>query len=125
MRIPFLSRPRTPVTERRRQRRLQPHGDSYARIDGRDFAIRNWSEDGVLVAPYAGALVPGQRATLSVVIRDWHDPDGTLRLENLAVTIMRLDGFGLAARFRNIERYKAAALKDHYARKCRSAPRVR
>jgi hypothetical protein len=123
MRIPVLSRPRTPVTERRRQRRLRPNGDSYARIDSRDFAIRNWSEDGVLVAPYAGSLVPGQRATLSVVIRDWHDSDGTLRLENLAVTILRLDGLGLAARFRNIERYKAAALKDHYARKVRSALR--
>lgn len=125
MRIPFLSRPGTPVTERRRQRRLQPQGDSYARIDGRDHAIRNWSEDGLLIAPYVGALVPGQRATLSVVIRDWHDPDGTLRLENLAVTVLRIDGYGLAARFRKLERYKAAALRDHYARKRRSADRDR
>ncbi len=74
MRIPFLSRPRTLATERRRQRRLRPHGDSYARIDGRDFAIRNWSEEGVLLTPYVGPLVQGQRAVLSVVIRDWHDP---------------------------------------------------
>lgn len=120
MRIPFLSRPRTPVTDRRRQRRLLPHGDSYARIDGRDHPLRNWSEDGLLIAPYAGALVPGQRAVLSVVIRDWHDPDGALRLENLAVTILRIDGFGLAVRFRNIERYKSSALKEHYVRKSRS-----
>lgn len=121
MRIPFLSRPRTPVVERRRQPRLQPHGDSYARIHGRDFAIRNWSDDGLLVAPYAGALVPGRRATLSVVIRDWHDPDGTLSLDNLAVTVLRIDGHGLAARFRQLERYKSSALREHYTRKHRSA----
>lgn len=125
MRIPFLSRPCTPVTDRRRQRRLQPQGDSYARIDGRDFAIRNWSEDGLLISPYVGALVPGQRATLSVVIRDWHDPDGPLGLAGLAVTVLRIDGTGMAVRFRGLERYKAAELKDHYARKCRSNSRDR
>ena len=86
MRIPFLTRPRTGAGNRRRQRRLEPRGDSYARIDGRDHPIRNWSEDGLLVAPYAGGLVAGQRATLSVVISDWHDPHGVLRLDGLAVT---------------------------------------
>lgn len=122
MRIPFLSRPRTPVTDRRRQRRLEPHGDSYVRIDGRDHPLRNWSEDGLLVSPYAGSLVAGQRATLSVVISDWHDPDGVLRLDGLAVTVLRIDRFGLAARFRRLEPYKSAALKQHYARKHRSKP---
>lgn len=122
MRIPFLSRPRTPVTDRRRQPRLEPLGDSYVRIDGRDHPLRNWSEDGLLVSPYVGALVPGQRATLAVVIRDWHDPDGSLRLDGLAVVVLRIDRFGLAARFRSLERYKAAALRQHYARKRRSAP---
>ncbi len=125
MRIPFLSRPRTPVVERRRQLRLRPHGDSYARIDGRDHPIRNWSEDGLLIAPYVGSLVPGQRATLAVVIRDWHDPDGSLSLENLAVTILRIDGLGMAVRFRGLERYKAGALRDHYLRKSRSPQRGR
>ena len=120
MRIPFLSRPRTSPTDRRRQRRLAPHGDSYVRIDGRDHPLKNWSEDGVLVAPYVGALVPGQRAVLAVVIRDWHDPDGVLRLDKLMVTVLRIDRFGLAARFRKVERYKAVALKEHYARKRRS-----
>lgn len=122
MRIPFLSRPRTPVTERRRQPRLEPQGDSYVRIDGRDHPVRNWSEDGLLLSPYVGGLVPGQRATLSVVIRDWHDPDGVLRLDNLAAVVLRIDRFGLALRFRSLERYKAAALKQHYVRKCRSSP---
>ena len=120
MRIPFLSRPRTSEIDRRRQRRLAPHGDSYVRIDGRDHPLKNWSEDGLLVEPYVGALVPGQRAVLSVVIRDWHDRDGTLRLDKIAVTVLRIDRFGLAARFRKVERYKAAALKEHYARKRRS-----
>ena len=120
MRIPFLSRPRTTITDRRRQRRLEPHGDSYVRIDGRDHPLRNWSEDGLLVSPYTGSLVAGQRATLSVVISDWHDPDGVLRLDGLAVTVLRIDRFGLAARFRRLEPYKAAALKQHYARKHRS-----
>ena len=120
MRIPFLSRPHTPVGNRRRQRRLEPRGDSYARIDGRDHPIRNWSEDGLLVAPYAGGLVAGQRATLSVVISYWHDPHGVLRLDGLAVTVLRLDRYGLAVRFRRLERYKAAALKLHYDRKHRS-----
>lgn len=121
MRIPFLSRPRTPVTERRRQRRIEPQGDSYVRVDGRDHPLKNWSEEGLLIQPYVGGLVPGQRATLSMVIRDWHDPDGMLRLDNLAVTVLRIDRFGLAARFRSLERYKSAALKEHYARKNRSA----
>lgn len=121
MRIPFLSRPRTSALDRRRQSRLRPHGDSYVRIDGRDHPLRNWSEDGLLVYPFVGALVPGQRATLSVVIRDWHDPDGTLRLDNLPVTVLRIDRFGLAARFRKLERYKAVSLKEHYDRKRRSA----
>ncbi len=120
MRIPFLSRPRTPISNRRRQRRLEPHGDSYARIDGRDHPIRNWSEDGLLVSPYAGGLVAGQRATLSIVISDWHDPDGALRIDGLAVTVLRIDRYGLAVRFRRLERYKSAALKLHYARKHRS-----
>ena len=121
MRIPFLSRPRTPVTDRRRQPRLEPHGDSYARIGGSDHPLRNWSEDGLLVSPYVGGLAPGQRATLSVVIRDWHDPDGVLRLDRLAVVVLRIDRFGLAVRFRSLERYKAAAIAQHYARKVRSA----
>lgn len=120
MRILFLSRPLTPASERRRQRRLEPHGDSYARIDGRDHPIRNWSEEGLLLSPYIGSLVPGQRATLSVVIRDWHDPDGVLRLDGLAIVVLRIDRFGLAARFRQLQRYKAIALKQHYARKHRS-----
>lgn len=121
MRIPFLSRPATSVTDRRRQPRLEPHGDSYARIDGRDHPLRNWSEDGLLVSRYVGGLVPGQRATLSVVIQDWHDPDGSLRLDGLAVVVLRIDRFGLAVRFRSLERYKSAALRQHYARKRRSA----
>lgn len=121
MRIPFLSRPATPAIERRRQRRLVPHGDSYVRVEGRDHPLRNLSEDGLLIAPYVGGLVPGQRALLSMVIRDWHDPDGVLRLDNLAVVVLRIDRHGLAARFRALERYKAAALRQHYDRKRRSS----
>lgn len=75
----------------------------------------------MLLSPYIGTLVPGQRAMLSVVISDWHDPDGSLRLENLAVMVLRIDRFGLAARFRKIERYKSAALKNHYTRKSRNS----
>lgn len=121
MRIPFLSRPLTTELDRRRQRRLMPHGDSYVRIDGRDHPLKNWSEGGVLVVPYVGPLVPGQRAVLSVVISDWHDRDGVLRLDKMPVVVLRIDRFGLAVRFRNVERYKAAALKEHYARKSRIA----
>ena len=55
-----------------------------------------------------------------MVISDWHDPHGVLRLDGLAVTVLRLDRYGLAVRFRRLERYKAAALKLHYDRKHRS-----
>ena len=122
MRIPFLSRPQTPAVERRRQPRLKVRGDSYARIDGRDVAVLNWSEDGFLAGPYAGGLIPGQRASVRLVVRDFHDREGTLDV-SLTVVVKRIDSRGLAARFYQPERYKRLMLKDFYSRKAGAAGR--
>lgn len=118
MKIPFLSRPRTPEVERRRQPRLRVRGDSFVRIEGRDVALINWSEDGFLAGPYAGGLIPGQKATVRMVVQDYHDKDGKLDLE-LASVIKRIDGRGIAGRFLAPERYKRLALQAYYAAKLR------
>ena len=117
MRLPFLSRSDAPVIERRRQIRLRIRGDSYVRIDGRDVPLINWSEGGFLAGPYAGALVPGQKAVVRIVVRDYHDRIGTLDLE-LAVMIKRVSREGIAARITAPERYKRQALQSYYAAKC-------
>lgn len=121
MKIPFLSRPTTPLTERRRQQRVRTHGDSYVRVEGRDVPLRNWSEEGFLAGPYSGGLAVGQRAKLRIVIQDFHDRDGPLVLD-VSVVIKRIDRTGLAARFQGLERYKSAALKEFYALK--GGPRI-
>lgn len=122
MRIPFLSRPETPAVERRRQRRISVRGDSYARVDGRDIPLVNWSEEGFLAGPYSGGLIPGQRANVRLVVRDYHDRDGMLDLL-LTVVIKRIDGHGVAARIHRPERYKRLMLKDFYALKLASGRR--
>lgn len=116
MRLPFLSRPSTPAVERRRQPRLRARGDSFVRIEGRDVALINWSEEGFLAGPYAGGLIAGQKAMMRIVVRDFHDRAGKLDLE-LAAVIKRIDGRGIAGRFYAPERYKQLALKDYYAKK--------
>ncbi len=120
MRIPFLSRPQTPAVERRRQTRIPVRGDSYVRVEGRDLALLNWSEDGFLAGPYAGGLIPGQRATAHLVVRDYHDRDGGLEVA-VTVVVKRIDSRGLAARFYQPERYKRLLLKDFYRRKSSAA----
>lgn len=116
MKIPFLSRPKTPDVERRRQFRLRPRGDSFVRIDGRDVPLLNWSEEGFLAGPYAGALIAGQKAVVRIVVRDYHDRTGTLDLE-LPVVIKRIGRPGIAGRFAAPERYKRQALQSYYAAK--------
>ncbi|WP_420562419.1 hypothetical protein [Thalassobaculum sp.] len=116
MKIPFLSRPKTPVVERRRQVRLRTRGDSYVRLEGRDVPLINWSEEGFLAGPYSGGLIAGQKAVARIVVRDYHDRTGTLDLE-LAVVIKRVGGPGIAARFFSPERYKRQALQTYYAAK--------
>lgn len=116
MRLPFLSRPKTPAVERRRQLRLRTRGDSYVRIDGRDVPLINWSEEGFLAGPYAGGLIAGQKAMVRIVVRDYHDRTGTLDL-NLPVVVKRVGRPGLAARFSTPERYKRQALQSYYAAK--------
>lgn len=116
MRLPFLSRPRTPEIERRRQPRLRARGDSFVRIESRDVALINWSEDGFLAGPYAGGLIAGQKAAVRIVVHDFHDRSGKLDLE-LTVVINRIDGRGIAGRFYSPDRYKRLALKDYYTKK--------
>jgi len=122
MKLPFLSRPRTPTVERRRQPRLRVRGDSFVRIEGRDVPLINWSEDGFLASPYSGGLIAGQRAAVRLVVRDYHDRTGMLDIE-LTVVIKRIDGRGIAARFYSPDRYKRQALKTFYAAKRAEASR--
>ncbi|MDF1791395.1 MAG: hypothetical protein P1U88_05760 [Thalassobaculaceae bacterium] len=116
MRLPFLSRPTTPPVERRRQPRLRARGDSFVRIESRDVALINWSEEGFLAGPYAGGLIAGQKAAVRIVVHDFHDRSGKLDLE-LTVVIKRIDGRGIAARFYSPDRYKRNTLQTYYAAK--------
>lgn len=86
------------------------------RIDGRDVPLINWSEEGFLAGPYAGSLIAGQKATVRIVVRYYHDRTGTLDLE-LKVLIKRVSSPGIAARFQAPERYKLQALQAYYAAK--------
>ncbi|MCR9071969.1 MAG: hypothetical protein NXI18_09640 [Alphaproteobacteria bacterium] len=76
----------------------------------------NWSEDGFLAGPYSGGLIAGQKATIRIVVHDFHDKAGKLDLE-LKVVIKRIDGRGIAGRFYSPERYKRHAIQEFYAAK--------
>lgn len=95
---------------------LRPRGDSYVRIDGRDFPLRAWSPTGFLISPYNGGLVAGQIARISFVVHDYHDRDGALRVDD-QVRVDSIDEAGLRARWWHLPERKKVEIVAYFARK--------
>jgi hypothetical protein len=95
---------------------LRPRGDSYVRIDGTDYAIRTWGPSGFLVAPYSGALAAGQIARVRFVLREFHDNDGELRIDD-QVLIESIDNAGLRARWWHLPTRKSLEIAGVFSRK--------
>lgn len=92
---------------------LRPRGDAYVRIANHDYALRAWSRTGFLAAPFDGDLVPGQKARATLVVRDFHDKDGGLTLTD-EVTVQRIDGHGLMAKWRPLSPRKRALVDEYH-----------
>lgn len=99
---------------------LKPRGDSYVRIDGTDYGVRAWNPTGFLVAPYSGALAVGQIARVRFVLRDFHDPEGDLRLDD-QIRIESIGEAGLRARWWYLPARKKAEIVDYFNRKAIAA----
>ena len=95
---------------------LRARGDSYVRIDGTDYGIRVWGPSCFLIAPYAGALVVGQIARVRFVLRDFHDCDGELRIDD-QVRIESIGEAGLRARWWHLPARKKARITESFSRK--------
>jgi hypothetical protein len=95
---------------------LRPRGDSYVRIDGRDYTLRAWSPGGFSISPYSGGLVAGQIATVRFVVHDYHDRDGALRVED-RVRIESIDEAGLRARWWHLSERKKVEIAKYFALK--------
>jgi len=95
---------------------LRPRGDSYVRIDGRDYPLRAWSPSGFLISPYNGSLVAGQIDKVGCVVHDYHDRDGALRIED-QVRVESIDEVGLRARWWHLPERKRAEIEAYFARK--------
>jgi hypothetical protein len=95
---------------------LRPKGDCYVRMDGADHGIRSWNSEGSLTTPYSGGLIAGQLARVTLVLRDFMDPDGDLRVDD-QVVIERIDSQGLRARWWRLPSRKKIEIADYFARK--------
>ena len=95
---------------------LRPRGDSYVRIDGRDYALQAWTPSGFLIRPYNGGLVAGQLARVGFVVHEYHDREGALRIEH-QVRIESIDEAGLRGRWWHLPERKKAELVQYFARK--------
>lgn len=95
---------------------IRARGDSYVRIDGRDYQLYSWSISGFTLAPYVGPLIRKQRAKVSLTVHDYHDPDGILRIDGEIVVWDQAQGF-LRARWNGLTKYKASALERFYSLK--------
>lgn len=95
---------------------LQPRGDSYVRIDRRDYPLKSWSPAGFTLAPYNGALIQRQKARVSMLVQDIHDPDGPLAIDGEVIVDLVGNGI-LAARWTGLPKYKLAALAQYFTGK--------
>jgi hypothetical protein len=95
---------------------LRPRGDSYVRIDGTDHGIRAWNPAGFHIAPYSGALAVGQIARVRFVLRDFHDAEGDLRIDD-QIRVESIDETGLRARWWHLPARKKTAISDCFTAK--------
>ncbi|MEO9904179.1 MULTISPECIES: hypothetical protein [Alphaproteobacteria] len=95
---------------------LRPRGDSYVRIDRRDYPLRCWSPAGFTLAPYNGSLIERQKARVRMLVRDIHDPDGSLEVSG-EIIVDSVGGGFLTARWTGLPKYKLAALAEYFSGK--------
>lgn len=95
---------------------IRPRGDSYVRIGRSDYPVNCWSPTGFTLAPYTGSLIRRQKARVSMLVRDIHDPDGPLTVDGEVIVDVAEDGI-LSARWVGLPKYKLAAMTDYYAGK--------
>jgi hypothetical protein len=95
---------------------LRPRGDSYVRIDRRDYPLQCWSPAGFTLSPYNGSLIQRQKARVSMLVRDIHDPDGPLEIDGEVIVDIVGNGI-LAARWTGLPKYKLAALAQYFTGK--------
>ena len=95
---------------------IRPRGDSYVRIGRSDYPVNCWSPTGFTLAPYTGSLIRRQKARVSMLVRDIHDPDGPLTVDGEVIVDVAEDGI-LSARWIGLPKYKLAAMTDYYAGK--------
>jgi hypothetical protein len=95
---------------------IRPRGDSYARISGKDYAIRGWTPRGFHVAPYVGDLVARQFADVTLVVRDFNDPDGEWRVDD-GVVVDCIDESGLHAHWWLLPDRKKLLIEAYFAKK--------
>ena len=95
---PMFVDPKAPHRESANEnKRLRPTGDSYVWVGRSDFPIRTWGADGFHANPYTSSLIPGQKAKVTIVVRDLVDRFGSLEFEG-TILVTRVDSFGLHAR---------------------------
>lgn len=95
---------------------IRPRGDSFVRIGRSDYPVNCWSPAGFTLSPYTGSLIPRQKARVSMLVRDIHDPDGPLAIDGEVIIDVAGNGV-LSARWVGLPKYKLAALADYYAGK--------
>ncbi|UUX51500.1 hypothetical protein NUH88_07330 [Nisaea acidiphila] len=115
-----LFRPRSratpPANDLAAQPTIRPRGDSYVRIDGRDYPVRCWSPSGFTLAPYSGALIRRQKARVTLILSEFGDRSEPLEVSGEIFVDVAENGI-LSARWTGLPKYKVAALAEYFAGK--------
>jgi hypothetical protein len=85
------------ATERRRESRFDCGPDDRVEIDGRNYALQNWSMTGLMAGPFERSLAIGTRCTVAVDVRR-----AGLRFTADA-EVVRVDGSHVALKYQAAE----------------------
>lgn len=102
-------------TNRRVQPRLQASAESIVKIDSKAYPIKDWSAAGILVEPYNGSLIKGQRVRMEVLIKDGRH---NFSFEAHGLVVRAGEG-KMAAKFFMLEKYKRAQIAEYFAARAR------
>ena len=95
---------------------IRPRGDSYVRIDRRDYPVKCWSPLGFTLAPYSGSLIRRQKARGTMVLSEFGDRSEPLEVSGEIFVDVAENGI-LSARWTGLPKYKVAALAEYFAGK--------
>lgn len=114
----FRSRPEAacPANDLTVPASLRPRGDSYVRIDNREYPLQCWSPLGFTLSPYDGFLIRRQKARVTMVVSAFHDPEGPLEVSGEVLVDAAENGI-LSARWLRLPRYKVDAMAKYFAAK--------